>query len=145
MIPTTQTSTASGLTSPMWNLETISSRFVRNTRWQMSNTNPLERATCVESHCLHDLSPYCLFSFVVGYWFLYVECMLFPTDHCKSPISCPRIRLQQQRCALWRSLHWQLRLCVRLSHVIVSIMFWGTHVSLTFLAFSVNPHGVVFL
>lgn len=56
MIPTTQTSTASGLTSQMWNLETISSRFVRNTRWHLSSSwdtkNPFKKLHCVQSHLL---------------------------------------------------------------------------------------------
>lgn len=54
---------------------------------------------------------------------------LFSAGQCKSAISGPRKWLQQQHCALRCSLHWQLRLLVRLSHVNVSITCQITNIS----------------
>lgn len=72
--------------------------------------------------------------------FMYL--FLFFTGQCKSTLSSPRKWLQQQHCAMWCSLHWQLRLPVRLSHVNVSNRSHVTNISLKFLVFSVNLHSV---
>lgn len=121
MIPTTQTLTASGLTSQMWNLETISSRFVENSRWHLASS--WDTAIWKELHfsgiTLRAL--HVLFSFVFAAVLFDLCC--FSTDQCKSVLSGPRVRLQQQHSALWCSLHWQLCLLVRLSHVRVSMMW----------------------
>ncbi len=86
----------------------------------------------------------CLFIFVavllIYTCFMYL--FLFFTGQCKSTLSSPRKWLQQQHCAMWRSLHWQLRLPVRLSHVNVSNMSYVTNISLKFLVFSVNLYSV---
>lgn len=133
-IPTTQTSTASGLTSQMWNLETISSRFVQNTRWDLLRL----LKSRLESHFIPDIwTLLALNSLFKFYW-------LLSTGQCKSQLSRTRKWLQQQCCALWCSLHRQLRLCVRLSHVAVSITSQLTNVSPIFLVSSTNPHCCFF-
>lgn len=131
--PTTQTSTASGLTSQMWNLETTFSRFVTNITWHLASYTSILKTVPL------DLSLICCI------WHLFLLLLLiliFPlmvsTDQCQSILPGPRVRLQQQHCALRCSVHWQLRLFVRLSHVTVSVASQITNISLTSAVFCFN-------
>lgn len=119
MIPTTQTSTASGLTSQMWNLATMSWRFVRNTTTSSQST--LKRVSFINISSFTNRS-----------------LTILSTDQCKSLLPGSRIGLQQQYCALWCSLHGQLCLRVRLSHVNVSTMSEVTLLVLIFLTVSIG-------
>lgn len=104
--PITQTSTASGSISQMWNLETTSSRFVLYAIFLMFfSLLQIQQIVFLLLWYIADI--------------FYVH--FVTTGQCKSVLPGPRKRLQQQCCALWRSIHRQLRLRDRMSPVLVSV------------------------